>query len=119
MLQPVNLAEKLGAFSEHWSPRVVSSFNGHDVMVAKLKGEFVWHAHADTDDFFLVLKGNLRIETDDGTVNLKQGDLYVVPKGVRHRPIADEEAEVLLIETAGEPNNGDSTERAPATRTVI
>lgn len=119
MLQPVNLAEKLGAFSEHWSPRVVSSFNGHDVMVAKLKGEFVWHAHADTDDFFLVLKGSLRIETDDGTVHLKQGDLYVVPKGLRHRPIADEEAEVLLIETAGEPNSGDSTERAPATRTEI
>ena len=119
MLQPVNLAEKLGAFSEHWSPRVVSSFNGHDVMVAKLNGEFVWHAHADTDDFFLVLKGNLRIETDDGTVHLKQGDLYVVPKGVRHRPIADEEAEVLLIETAGEPNSGDSTERAPATRIEI
>ena len=119
MVQAVNLAEKLGSFSEHWSPRVVSSFNGHDVMVVKFQGEFVWHAHADTDDFFLVLEGSMRIETDEGTVHLKQGDLYVVPKGVRHRPVADEEVEVLLIETAGEPNSGDSTERAPATRIEI
>ncbi|MFY0613273.1 MAG: cupin domain-containing protein [Hyphomicrobiaceae bacterium] len=119
MIEAVNLAEKLGTFTEHWSPRVVAEFNGHDVMVAKLKGEFVWHAHDDTDDFFLVLKGNLRIETDQGTVYLKQGDLHVVPKGVRHRPVADEEVEVLVIETAGEPNTGDSTDRAPAVRNEI
>ena len=94
-------------------------FNGHEVMVVKFQGEYVWHAHADTDDFFLVLKGHMRIETDDGTVHLGPGDLYVVPKGVRHRPVADEEVEVLLIETAGEPNSGDSTEREPATKVRI
>ncbi|MFT5506947.1 MAG: mannose-6-phosphate isomerase-like protein (cupin superfamily) [Hyphomicrobiaceae bacterium] len=119
MMQSVNLVEKLASFSEHWSPRIVSSFNGHDVMVAKLKGEYVWHAHADTDDLFLVLKGSLRIETEDGTIHLNEGDLHVVPKGVRHCPVADEEAHVLLIETAGEPNSGDSVERAPATKIAI
>lgn len=119
MIQAVNLAEKLATFSEHWSPRIVAGFNGHDVMVAKLKGEYVWHAHADTDDFFLVIKGNLRIDTDNGPVHLKEGDLHVIPKGVRHCPVADEEAHVLLIETAGEPNSGDSTEREPATKVGI
>lgn len=116
---PINLAEKLSTFNDHWSPRVVAAFNGHDVMVAKLKGEFVWHAHAETDDFFLVLKGKLRIETEDGPVHLNSGDLHVVPRGVRHRPVADEEVEILLIEAAGEPNSGDSAERAPATRVEI
>ena len=119
MVQAINLAGKLSTFKEHWSPRIVAAFNGHDVMVVKFQGEYVWHAHADTDDFFLILKGSLRIETDDGTVHLNQGDLYVVPKGVRHRPIADEEVEVLLIETAGEPNSGDSTEREPADKMKI
>lgn len=119
MVEAVNLAEKLATFSDHWSPRIVSMFNGHEVMVVKFQGEYVWHAHADTDDFFLVLKGHMRIETDEGTVHLGPGDLYVVPKGVRHRPVADEEVEVLLIETAGEPNSGDSTEREPATKVRI
>lgn len=119
MPEAVNLAEKLQSFSEHWSPKIVSSFNDHDVMVVKFQGEFVWHAHDDTDDFFLVLKGSMRIETDEGTVQLDEGDLYVVPKGVRHKPVADEEVEVLLIETAGETNTGDSTEREAATKVQI
>lgn len=103
----VNLSAKLSAFEEHWSPKIVSSFNGSDVMVVKAQGEFVWHQHDDTDDFFLVLKGNLKIETEDGDVHLGQGDLYVVPKGVRHRPVAEEEVHVLLIEPRGTPNTGD------------
>jgi mannose-6-phosphate isomerase-like protein (cupin superfamily) len=109
----ISLKEKLGAFSEHWSPKIVAQFNGHDVMVVKLKGEFVWHSHAETDDFFLVLKGNLVIQLRDGEVRLAPGELYVVPKGVEHRPVAEEEVHLLLIEPHGTPNTGD-----PATAAV-
>ena len=103
----VNLAEKLTKFSEHWSPKTVSNFNGHDVMVVKVKGEFNWHSHPDTDDFFLVLKGQLTIQMRDGDVVLNEGDLYIVPKGVEHCPIAKDEAHLLLIEPHGTPNTGD------------
>ena len=107
MMTVVNLEEKLKRFSDHWSPKIVASFNGHDVMVVKVRGEFIWHSHSDTDDFFLVLKGNLTIQLKDGDVRLGPGDLYVVPKGVEHRPVAAEEAHLLLIEPAGTPNTGD------------
>jgi mannose-6-phosphate isomerase-like protein (cupin superfamily) len=103
----INLAEKLGLFSEHFSPRIVARYNGNDVMVAKVKGEFVWHSHPDTDDFFLVLKGRLTIKLRDGDVTLGPGELYVVPRGVEHCPVADEEVHLLLIEPAGTPNTGD------------
>jgi mannose-6-phosphate isomerase-like protein (cupin superfamily) len=103
----VNLAAKLAAFDERWAPKIVAGFNGHDVMVVKAKGAFVWHAHPDTDDFFLVLKGRLRIELRDGAVELGPGELFVVPRGVEHRPVAEEEVHVLLIEPRGTPNTGD------------
>lgn len=109
----VTLEAKLAAFSEHWQPRTVSSFNGHDIMVVKVKGEFVWHKHDDTDDFFLVLAGNLTIELRDRQVHLGPGELFVVPKGVEHRPVAAEEVHVLLIERAGTPNTGDVATAAP------
>ena len=109
----VNLEEKLSQFAEHWQPRTVSQFNGHDIMVVKAKGEFVWHSHADTDDLFLVLKGRLNIELRDGTVALGPGELFVVPKGVEHRPVADEEVHVLLIEPTGTPNTGDEETAQP------
>ena len=105
--EPIDLAEKLSAFSDLWSPKIVGSFNGHDLMVVKAKGEFNWHAHPDTDDFFLVLKGRLRIDMRDGAVTLGPGQLYVVPKGVEHRPVAEEETHLLLIEPSGTPNTGD------------
>ncbi len=108
----VNLAEKLKMFSEHWSPKIVSKFNGHDVMVVKVKGEFVWHSHADTDDFFMVLHGSIKIETRNGEILLNAGDLFVVPKGVEHRPVAEEEAHLLLIEPHGTPNTGDESTAA-------
>ena len=113
----VNLAQKLSTFSEHYRPRTVGQFNGHDLMVVKVKGPFTWHRHEETDDFFLVLKGRLRIELRDGTVELGPGELYVVPKGVEHRPVADEEAHILLIEPTGTPNTGDAKTAAP--RVVI
>ena len=103
---PVSLAQKLSLFDEHWSPKIVGAFNGHDLMVVKVMGEFVWHAHPDTDDFFLVLKGRLTIQLRNGDVHLDPGEFYVVPKGVEHRPVAAEETHVLLIEPAGTPNTG-------------
>jgi mannose-6-phosphate isomerase-like protein (cupin superfamily) len=112
-MRAINLAEKLGTFTEHWQPRTVGEFNGHDLMVVKVKGEFVWHAHADTDDFFLVLKGRLTIRMRDGDVTLGPGEMFVVPKGVEHCPVAEDEAHLLLIEPAGTPNTGDASTAAP------
>ncbi len=103
----VNLADKLNRLDEHWAPKVVAGFNGNDVMVVKVKGEFVWHSHPETDDFFLVLEGRLTIELRDASVHLGPGDLFVVPKGVEHRPVAAEEVHLLLIEPCGTPNTGD------------
>ncbi|MFN9029925.1 MAG: cupin domain-containing protein [Betaproteobacteria bacterium] len=113
MLTPINLASKLDLFSDHWRPRTVAEYNGHDVMVVKVKGEFSWHAHADSDDFFLVLKGRLTIDLPDGSVTLGPGELFIVPRGMQHRPRADGEAHLLLIEPAGMPNSGDVVTAAP------
>jgi mannose-6-phosphate isomerase-like protein (cupin superfamily) len=112
-MDAINLEAKLSTFSEYFQPRVVTQFNGHDVMVVKTKGEFVWHKHDDTDDFFLVLKGRLVIELRDGSVTLGPGEMYVVPKGVEHKPVADEETHVLLIEPMGTPNTGDAATAQP------
>ena len=112
-LRPINLAEKLAGFTERWQPRTVAEFNGHDIMVVKAQGEFVWHKHDETDDLFLVLRGELTIELRDGSVTLRAGDLFVVPKGVEHRPVAKEEVHVLLIEPSGTPNTGDRATAQP------
>ena len=119
MDEAVNLAGKLAKFSEHWSPRIVAEYNGNEVMVVKFKGEFPFHRHADTDDFFLVLEGEMEMEYRDRTVRVGPGELIVVPKGREHRPVAREEVKVLLIEPKGEPNSGDSDERAPAVKEWI
>ena len=113
MPQPINLAAKLATFSEHWQPRVVGAFNGHDLMVVKVKGEFTWHHHDDTDDFFLVLQGRLTLRLPDGEVRLGPGELFVVPHGVEHCPVAEEEVHLLLIERTGTPNTGDPATAAP------
>jgi mannose-6-phosphate isomerase-like protein (cupin superfamily) len=113
MTDAINLAQKLSTFSEYFSPRTVTRLNNYDVMVVKVKGPFVWHKHDDTDDFFLVLKGELDIELRDRTVTLRPGELFVVPKGVEHRPVAREEVHLLLIEPSGTPNTGDAKTAAP------
>ena len=114
--QPVDLASKLSQFNEHFAPRTVAEFNGHDIMVAKIQGEFPWHSHADTDDFFLVVKGRVYLDLPDGvTVTLDPGQLFVVPRGVEHRPRADAEAHIVLIEASGTPNSGDAATAAPRT----
>ena len=109
----INLASKLAAFSEHWQPRTVTQLNANDVMIVKVKGEFVWHKHDDTDDFFLVLKGKLDIQMRDRTVTLGPGELFVVPKGVEHRPVAEDEVHLLLIEPSGTPNTGNQASAEP------
>jgi mannose-6-phosphate isomerase-like protein (cupin superfamily) len=109
----VSLAGKLAGFSEHWQPRTVAEFNGHDIMVVKAKGEFVWHKHDETDDLFLVLRGRLVIQLRDRDVELGPGELFVVPKGVEHRPVAVEEVHLMLIEPSGTPNTGDRTTAQP------
>ena len=110
---PINLAEKLATFDGHWQPRVIGQFNGHDLLVVKVKGEFVWHSHPDTDDFFLVLRGRITIKMRDGDVSLGPGEMFLVPQGVEHCPVAEEEAHVMLIERAGTPNTGDAATAAP------
>jgi mannose-6-phosphate isomerase-like protein (cupin superfamily) len=102
----VNLAEKLGSFSEHFSPKIVGYLNDYKLEVVKAQGQFVWHSHEETDDFFLVLQGKLTIQLRDRDVELSPGELFVVPRGVEHCPRADEEAHVLLIEPAGTVNTG-------------
>lgn len=108
MSDAVNLAAKFASFTEHWSPKIVARFNDSDIMVVRVKDEFVWHSHPETDDFFLVLEGELDIELRDRTVTLRAGELYVVPRGVEHRPVARRgEARILIIEPTGTPNTGD------------
>ncbi len=107
----VDLADKLGLFSEHWSPKVVARLNDYEIKLAKLKGEFVWHTHDETDELFLVIEGTLTIQLRDApgveqSVVLSAGQLYVVPRGVEHCPIADGDVSVMLIEPAGVVNTG-------------
>ena len=104
----VNLHDKLGLFSQHWSPRVVAEMNDYQFKLARLKGEFVWHAHADTDETFIVLDGELTIEFRDGEVRLGAGEMVVVPKGMEHRPVAANECCVLLVEPRGVVNTGEA-----------
>jgi mannose-6-phosphate isomerase-like protein (cupin superfamily) len=104
----VDLAEKLSQFSAHWSPKVVARLNDYEIKLVKVKGAFVWHSHADTDELFLVIEGSLTIELRDGDVRLRPGQLYVVPRGVEHRPVADGEVAAMLIEPSGVVNTGDA-----------
>jgi mannose-6-phosphate isomerase-like protein (cupin superfamily) len=104
----VSLAEKLALFGDHWAPRTVATLNDYEIKVVKVQGDFVWHSHAETDEFFLILKGQLRIDFRDKAVELNPGELYVVPRGVEHKPFADEECEMLLIEPRGVVNTGEA-----------
>ncbi len=108
-LKRINLAEKLAMFDSHWQPHIVAEYNGNEIMVVKFQGEFPFHKHDDTDDLFLVIEGEVLLDGEDGDkVTLGPGELCVVPKGMVHRPRAEQVAKVLLIEPAGEPNTGDS-----------
>ena len=121
MTSSINFNEKLSKFTELWSPKVIASMNDYEFKLVKVKGEFVWHSHEDTDEVFIVLSGEMHIDLKDGIeetkVMLKEGEMFVVPKGVLHRPVAEEECKVLLVEPSGVVNTGDqengSSLRAP------
>ena len=105
--QPVNLLRKFALVSEPWSPKVVAEMNDYQFKVVKLEGDFLWHDHKETDEAFLVVEGELRIDFDDGCVRLRAGEMFVVPKGVAHKPFAENEVKLLLIEPRGVRNTGD------------
>ena len=105
-MERVNLSEKLGLFSDLWSPKIVGELNGQHVKLAKLKGEFVWHHHENEDELFLVLRGSLTIHLSDRVVKLSEGEFFIVPKGVEHKPVAEDEAHVLLLEPVSTLNTG-------------
>ena len=113
---PINLAQKLALVDKHWDPHVVADYNGNDVMVVKFQGEFPFHLHETTDDFFLVLEGEMMMDLEGASHPVKAGELFVVPQGVTHRPRADQECKVLLIEPKGEPNTGDPATAAAKPR---
>ena len=105
-MNKVNLADKLGMFSDLWSPKIIGELNGQQVKLAKLKGEFVWHHHENEDELFLVLRGALAIHLRDRVIYLSEGEFFIVPKGVEHKPVAEDEAHVLLLEPASTVNTG-------------
>ncbi len=106
--QAINLAQKLGLFTEQWQPKVIAEMNDYQFKIVKLEGDFVWHDHPDTDETFIVLDGEVRIDFRDGAVTLGAGEMYVVPKGIEHKPYAENEAKVMLIEPRGVPNTGEA-----------
>ncbi len=110
-MEKVNIAEKLALFSEYWSPKVVGELNGQHVKLVKFKGEFVWHKHDHEDEMFLVLKGHFKMEFRDKTVEISENEFIVVPRGVEHRPVAEEEVSIMLFEPATTLNTGDSEDK--------
>lgn len=106
----INLKNKLTLFNEQWSPRIIAQMNDYHFKLAKIQGEFIWHQHAETDEVFYVVHGEMQIELRDQTIHLREGELYVVPRGMEHKPVANEECHIMLIEPAGTRNTGDVTD---------
>ncbi len=116
--QPINLQKKLARFSEQWQPRIIAQMNHYHFKLAKLQGEFIWHDHPETDEVFVILQGQLEIQFRDGNVVLDEGEMFVVPKGVEHKPVAEIECHILLIEPAGTVNTGDVVNEKTAANDV-
>ncbi len=116
--QSINFEEKLLKFSEHWSPKIIAQLNDYHLKLAKVQGEFVWHDHPETDEVFIVVKGQLKILFRDGDVLLNEGEMFVVPKGVEHKPVAENECHILLIEPAGTVNTGDVKDELTAPNNI-
>jgi len=116
--QPINFEEKFGKFSEHWSPRIIAQMNDYHFKIVKVQGEFVWHDHPETDEVFMVLKGRLEIQFRDAQVIVREGEMFVVPKGLEHKPAAEEECHILLVEPAGTINTGEIVNERTATNDV-
>jgi mannose-6-phosphate isomerase-like protein (cupin superfamily) len=104
----INFQEKFALFTEQWSPKIIAQMNDYHLKIAKIQGSFVWHSHPETDEVFIVISGKMRIDFRTGFVNLKEGEMVVVPKGVEHRPLAKEECFILMVEPIGTLNTGDS-----------
>jgi len=117
-MKKVNLEEKFSLFNEHWTPKIISELNDYQIKIVKVEGDFVWHDHSDTDEFFLVIEGILFIEFESETMQLNEGELYVVPKGVKHRPFAKSECKVMLIEPRGVVNTGEEDSDLTASNDV-
>ncbi len=107
-MEKINLKEKLSKFSDHWSPKIIAEMNDYQFKLVKIKGDFVWHNHADTDETFIVVEGKMKIEFENETVELNEGEMYVVPKGVEHKPCAETECKIMLIEPRGVVNTGNT-----------
>ncbi len=103
----ININEKFTKFNEHWSPKIIAQMNNYQFKVVKVQGEFIWHSHKDTDEVFIVMDGTLTIEFRDGSVTLNRGEMFVVPKGVEHKPFAQTECNIMVIEPEGVVNTGD------------
>ena len=114
----VNLEEKLTKFSDHWSPKVIGQMNDVQFKLVKFQGDFVWHRHDDTDETFIVLEGEMRIDFRDGRLGIGAGEMFVVPKGIEHKPFAEKECKVMLVEPAGTPNTGDTAGEMSAEKDV-
>tara|TARA_Y100000758_G_C16037850_1_gene417106 strand:- start:114 stop:473 length:360 start_codon:yes stop_codon:yes gene_type:complete len=114
----INLKEKLSMFSEHWSPKIVAEMNDYHIKLVKIKGDFVWHNHDDTDEVFIVIEGNMKIEFEKKTVELNEGEMYVVPKGVNHKPFAESECKIMIIEPSGVVNTGNIESNLTASNEV-
>lgn len=113
-MNKINLEEKLNLFSEHWSPKIVADLNDQEIKVVKIKGEFVWHHHDDTDEMFFVIKGKLIMKLRDKDITLRPGEFIVIPKGIEHKPVCDEEVHLLLIEKNNTLNTGNVTDEKTA-----
>ena len=107
-MDKINLKKKLSKFSDHWSPKVIAEMNDYQFKLVKIQGEFVWHNHADTDETFIVIEGEMKIEFGNETLELREGEMFVVPKGVEHKPWAENECKIMIIEPRGVVNTGDS-----------
>ena len=107
-MQKISLSDKFSKFTDHWAPRVIAEVNDHQLKLVKIKGDFVWHEHDDADEVFIVIEGSMSIEFEDGIVELNQGEMFVVPKGVRHRPFAENECQIMLVEPRGVVNTGEA-----------
>lgn len=114
----INFQDKLSKFSEHWSPKIIAQMNDYHFKIVKVQGEFVWHDHPETDEVFLVLKGQLQIQFRDGSVVLHEGEMFIVPKGLEHRPVAERECHILLVEPAGTVNTGELVNERTAANNV-
>jgi len=114
----INLREKLSKFSKYWSPRIIAEMNDYQFKIAKIKGEFIWHDHKDTDETFIVIEGTMCIKFRDGIVELSEGEMFVVPKGVEHKPCAENECKILVVEPRGVINTGDAGGELTITKDV-